>query len=111
MSEGNPGGFRRVPEPAFGFGPWQLGPDFQTGGVRVGFKGEHPPGVGAQQLLHAGHRGIPATQPDDFRRVPAQNAQVGEIGIKRDDDEPVGFGVVPEDEVVGPFKSQEARLS
>ena len=84
-----------MPEPAFGFVPWQLRPNLQTGGVRVGFKGEHPPGVGAQELLHARDGGIPAAQPDDFRWVPAQNAQVGEISVECDDDEAVVFCVVP----------------
>ena len=87
-----------------------LWPDLQTSGVRIGFEGDHPSGVGAQQLFHAGDGGVAAAQPDDFRRVPAQNAQVGEIGVEGDDDQTVGFGVVPDDRVIRSFQTQQARM-
>lgn len=47
-----------------------------------------------------------APDPDHLGRLPAHEAELVEVGIFRDDREPVRRGVLPDAIVVGPFEAQ-----
>ena len=58
-----------------------------------------------QQTLDLSGRTVGGAKPDDLGRVPAENASFLKVGVLRDDCEPVVFGILPNDVIVGAAQS------
>ena len=63
-----------------------------------------------QQFFHIRGRSIAASEPDDLRRTPSNQAELGKIGILGDQKEASGAGVTPDCHVVGFAQAQSADV-